>query len=176
MSVEIPIQDGAIQATNNGPSVSQKLGFAAFSWFAVEGLKSTVSYLAPKAIPVVTEIAASAIATATDVAHSVFTTSVPFAYCAGAAGGAAAFAFATSPTARQTAASGVRLGVEGLNRTAKKFHSAVSGIGSGVAEGVNFVGKNCPSVLGIAAISLSAYLVFKTNNTYFACQANSCFS
>lgn len=161
MSVAVQLSESTAQV-NNVSSLSQKLGFAVFSCFAFEGLKSTVSYLTPKAATAMAEVAESAIGVSTALANS-----APFALCAGVTGGAIGTALILSPTARTTAASGVRLGVDALSISARRVHSTVSAIGSGIAEGVNFIGNNCPSLLGIAAISYGTYLAYK---------ANSCFS
>lgn len=107
-----------------------------------------------------TEVAESAVAVSAALANS-----VPFALCAGLTVGVMGTALVLSPAARKTAISGVRLGVDALSGSAKKVHSTVAGIGSGIAEGVNFIGNNCPSLLGIAAISCGTYLAWSKANT-----------
>jgi hypothetical protein len=146
-------------------SLAKNLGFAVFSCLAFEGLKSTVSYLAPHAVTTTTEAAQSAIAVSAALASS-----VPFALCVGVTGGAIGTALIISPTARATAARGVRHSVNAVSKAAKAVHSTVSAIGSGIAEGVNVIGKKCPSLLGIAAITYGMYLA------YFAAKENKCFS
>ena len=161
MSTIVQLGEPMVQA-NNESSLSQKLGFAALSCFAYEGLKATVSYLAPHVATAATEAAESAVAVSVALANS-----TPFALCAGVAGGAIGTALIISPAMRETAASGVRLGIGALSGTANKVHSTVSAIGSGIAEGVNFIANSCPSLLGMAAISYGAYL---------ACKEDTCFS
>src|SRR5271170_6188724 len=122
MNTVVPINDPPIAQVNNESSLSQKLGSAVFSCLAFEGLKSTIAYLAPRAATAATEIAESAIDT---VVSAALAHSVPFALCAGATGGAIGTALIISPTARETAVRGVRLGVDALSRSAKRVHSTV---------------------------------------------------
>src|ERR1700722_10262741 len=106
MSVSVQLSE-SVAKDNNLSSLSQQLGFAVFSCFAFEGLKSAVSYLAPHGATAATELAETAIAVSAALAKS-----VPFALCAGVTGGAIGTALILSPTARKTAASGIRLGVD----------------------------------------------------------------